>query len=84
MLFQLQDVHQSIQMGTFRGNLGTSDRHCYYTPPLFRLLEKRKIKVSADEKGLLPTFIPPFTYRFFFQTTLRIRLRQACEEDLNN
>lgn len=27
MLFQLRDVHQSIQMGTFRGNLGTSDRN---------------------------------------------------------
>lgn len=25
--FQLWDIHQSIQMGTFRGNLGTSDRH---------------------------------------------------------
>lgn len=43
-LFQLWDVHQSIQIGTFRGNLGTSDRHSLYTPPLFWAVKKERSK----------------------------------------
>lgn len=89
MLFQLQDVHQSIQWGRLGGNLGTSDTlstHHLYSG----LLKKGEIKVCADEKGLVPAFIPPFTHRnpltpltpLTLFTTLRIRLGQACEEGL--
>lgn len=41
MLFQLWDVHQRVQMGTFRGNLGTSDRH-HNTHHLYSKLVKKK------------------------------------------